>query len=897
MRIGKFTAFISIAFLIITSLVMVMDVEGEPGTRPPPIKEGHIVADEIWDEDLVIYNLVIDEGVTVTVEPGVNLLFEEDIYFYVDGALIFNGTSAEPVNVRAMASGTTWDLFETNETGIFNFENFTVRGSTTDHVAFSHEGLPSVFKNGLIDGGYDGLYLWGDGGDYISNVTIMNTAYHGLVIYDNIRPTIVEDAEMNNITRSALFLVNNNGVEVNGMVADYELWGVYTFDTKGLMMNDIDFMGEPGSTGFVHINGLWDTHITNAIIRSGDHGVNFNTNEGSSANFTGFVTTDQVNIAVRTYGTGYIDARFTDCALESAALNSLVIQSTGSRQRVDLINSTWTWSKPILTDGNVFVNISWYLEGMFTDMSGESIDGTMNIYPSGSPIEDFILIEDGIIPMMEVKDRSISNMSVQDYSDEVFEYDLQFEPDDNDQQLSMENVWFTNYTYLEAVLNRAPTNSLPETIEFEEDNTSTTLNYTEYFQDDEELEYDIVSGPELDVHRKIHDGPHLEIMTNESNWYGTSWLNISATDSGGNSTFGNITVIVTPVNDIPIVSILHKNMTEAELKLNTTNEFILELLEGDDNVSFYLDVFDPDMDEINLTFDAMVLVHGRLSFDPNWTNVIEEVRYQKLLVYWGFGPDYNGMENLTFSITDGNEIIPVVVHFSVLPVNDPPVLSTPVDWNFTVEDEVHPVVDVGDLISDVDNEILTITVSPSSFATVNGTVITLTIPDDIAEDHVDIMVNVSDGELEDSAVLRVYLTNDTAPGPGPDDDINVTSLEIISGEDEWTINVYGDPDQTIFIVVEDEDGEKTDYPLVYEDGKYTVEIDSDDAEEGSTIYITDSPGGDDLIPELTDSLPELKEEKESNYMMYILIAILAIILLSVMVYLITRSKSEPDFEE
>ena len=70
MRTGRSTAIICTVLLIAVTLSIFNASGAEPPVKGPEIKTGHITADETWEMDYAIRDLVIDEGVTVTVDAG-----------------------------------------------------------------------------------------------------------------------------------------------------------------------------------------------------------------------------------------------------------------------------------------------------------------------------------------------------------------------------------------------------------------------------------------------------------------------------------------------------------------------------------------------------------------------------------------------------------------------------------------------------------------------------------------------------------------------------------------------------------------------------------------------------------------------------------------------------------
>jgi hypothetical protein len=123
--------------------------------------------------------------------------------------------------------------------------------------------------------------------------------------------------------------------------------------------------------------------------------------------------------------------------------------------------------------------------------------------------------------------------------------------------------------------------------------------------------------------------------------------------------------------------------------------------------------------------------------------------------------NWYGDELVMFSATDSSGAVafdPVSVR--VLPINDPPSIAGLPD--ITIHYDITHEFDVSSYISDVDNLIseLTIFCSDSANTTVQGTKISFTY---LIETTVVVTVTVSDGELQDSDIMEIRITDNNPP--------------------------------------------------------------------------------------------------------------------------------------
>lgn len=89
---------------------------------PPPPSEGTISVDTTWTAAggpyVVSNNLTVATGVTLTLEPGVVVLFDQGRGLTVNGRLLAQGTAEQPIVFTRNAGATTWNqiLFTANTT-------------------------------------------------------------------------------------------------------------------------------------------------------------------------------------------------------------------------------------------------------------------------------------------------------------------------------------------------------------------------------------------------------------------------------------------------------------------------------------------------------------------------------------------------------------------------------------------------------------------------------------------------------------------------------------------------------------------------------------------------------------------------------------------------------------
>lgn len=888
----KILMVVSAIFLISCMPSVYGNDHGSGDRSRAPDKSGSIYSDETWSGTLYVDDLVIEAGATVTVEPDTTLRFYDEAMIWVRGVLKVNGTEGALVRFE-LSSGSYWEGIIINETGTADIQNATFEGGRR---YISIRGEDVRIRNVMFDQGWSGISVSGGTGHDISYVygkyidNVVN-------IYSNEGPMELYWVYGVGVTSNVVQLSNARNISLDWILASDCYRAVMIDGGCGGACANISLRRikanqsapiTPGSSVISLLGPVRDLEIVSIDVKDIDTGFELDTSHWSNVVVSNLRSLGGVsNLFLLDQDDSGLDMEIYDSRLE--ADNKIFdVLSTDPDVNITAVNCN-IGSGGVEVLGQACLDVSWYTNYSINDAGGRPMKGHLETYLAGGEPVQSLELHEGNASFI-VPEYTMNGSGITDYR-----YDTVLLPD---QMGAPPVIMRENHSYdmsLNIVLtvDLPPTNSLPDTIEFHEDEIF-IFNHTDHFDDDGEyLVYGVSSGTELDVHMKMHDWPHLEIMSNETHWYGESWLNISATDQGDNKTWGNITVNILPVNDIAVLHLEYLNGTYVEegsfdLGNNTTRAAYVVDIHEDSNITLLFNITDVEDDNVSLNFGPVLGEIEGLNVMP-----VGNFTFRFYCEPDNYGEFWQEMDILE----DGEPVVKFWLFINVTPVNDAPFIDAPEDWNYTIEEGVDPVIDLEGMFGDVDSEDLTLSIAPESFGSFNGTVLTLTIPDDITEEFVDILINVSDGELLANEVLRVYLTQDVGPGPGPQDGLNVTGMEVEVAEDEWTITVYGDQGQTIYLVVEDDEGEKRSYLLEYEDGIYSVLISGDDVDEGDNIYLTDSEDGDEILPEFTRTLPELNEEKERNYWTYVMIAILAIIILAFMVFLVTRSKDLPEYEE
>jgi hypothetical protein len=206
-------------------------------------------------------------------------------------------------------------------------------------------------------------------------------------------------------------------------------------------------------------------------------------------------------------------------------------------------------------------------------------------------------------------------------------------------------------------VNDPPVLMLLEQFEFDED-TSLVIDLVsagyvfDIDNDPGELELDTSGG----VNVIVNIEGMVITFTATTNWFGQEDIVFSLTDGVRYLVFDTVTVIVNPVNDPPYFAfgIPDQQIYEGNL-FNPIN----------------LDYYVIDVDDLDPT------LIWNYSGNTQLVVVINPVTH--IATITAPYPDWNGAENITFTVTDSfGEIASDVVNFEIIPVNDAPIVAWPI---------------------------------------------------------------------------------------------------------------------------------------------------------------------------------------------------------------------------
>jgi hypothetical protein len=118
---------------------------------------GNIITDTTWTKAnspyLVTCSIFVVSGVTLTIEPGVQVRFQGNYSIDVDGTLVAQGTSGDPIIFTSHTAGSSWGYiyFRDGSTdAVYDADGQYLAGSILQHCVVQYAGAAAVSNNGAI---------------------------------------------------------------------------------------------------------------------------------------------------------------------------------------------------------------------------------------------------------------------------------------------------------------------------------------------------------------------------------------------------------------------------------------------------------------------------------------------------------------------------------------------------------------------------------------------------------------------------------------------------------------------------------------------------------------------------------------------------------------------------
>ncbi len=666
------------------------------GSRPPELPINGTV---VWYNNSDIpehnnltnktYGFRIFSGASLTIMPGVTLDFRSNRELNVEGALYIRGTAERPVNITSNESNPTpldWGgvLFAPGSSGYINHSNITysIIGVTLNNVANIR------ITNSTIHEVQTGIKIYSNSNNIILDNNSVYNCDTGIAIIDS-NENVVFD---NNIYNASVIGLS---MAVNTKLNTIESNEIHSGGTRGIslasnvnnntfVLNKIYSNQEDGIRGL----GACDNILrSNQIYSNKKNGIifysNSNRNEFTKNTFTqntvaGLAFENSVDNDVKDntltnngYGLRYANSMgglVENNSISSSTANDLELSESSV---VHAINDTFNGPSVAIYDSSLLY-VYCYMLLETKDKTDDFISAIVNVTDS----------EGNVVVSNTSINGKLSWIKCLGYIQSVLGQDKEMNPywiiaDNGSTKLKMGfdmstgsqtcTVRFLDYP--------SPESTLPAKFDFSEEKTF-ILNISKYFTSSEELTYDVavLSGGNISYTydpetTKLQAVPPLD-------WNGEEVIRITVTANLAGSIYSDTTLMVTSVNDPPVIEQLIPN----QLKIEGSPSWELDLSGfGSDPDLIYGDsliwyVSDVNESLLNITINATSEVMTFTIFDKDLNGDDE-------FIVWlrdnDGAIDYQAIE---VNITPENDV-PWLNNMGVYPTSGSPITR----FNFTVK--------------------------------------------------------------------------------------------------------------------------------------------------------------------------------------------------------------------
>lgn len=179
-------------------------------------------------------NLVIVEGVTLTIEPGVVVKCNPDTTIYVDGGLISQGTSADPITFTSTTSS-GWKGLRFGTTTSGNVIRYCVIEKGTQEANVTAYGTVSL-QNCKLRAGQHGVVVYSGGNIVLSNCDLSNNTIDGAYYYNSSGSMVATQTTFTNNGSTGIYVLAGTVALTNCTITGHLSYGI-SFNSGALRVS------------------------------------------------------------------------------------------------------------------------------------------------------------------------------------------------------------------------------------------------------------------------------------------------------------------------------------------------------------------------------------------------------------------------------------------------------------------------------------------------------------------------------------------------------------------------------------------------------------------------------------------------------------------------------------
>ncbi len=583
------------------------------GNVPDNIFTGGTLSGTIDSDMIIIGDIEVSQGTALTINPGITLRF-------VGATLTINGT--------LIAEGTESDSIKFIGYNGANWQGIDLVYNSNANATISY----SLIKNSISSGIYCGI---SSTATITNNIITNNLASMGGGIYCSSNTTITDNTIVSNSA-------NNGG-------------GIYCNSNANITNNAITNNSAIYGGGGIYCSSnatITNNTIANNLANSGG-GINLiNSNQAIANNLI------KTNNASQKGG-----AIYTQNCTDLKLVNNTVVNNTSD----NLGKSFYFENSTVLSADNIIWNFnsdntiyiadeSSQITVSHCDFSNENeiVGNTNNLVLTGNITGNPQFVDNENIYFLKDTSPCI-NAGLTDLTGlNIPETDIL----GNNRQNGIIDIGAYEYGQIAPVIN------LPESISFAED-TELSVDFSQYIQDYNDDSITLSISGNTNILANI-DSLNITFSTTK-NWNGTETINISANDGNTEKliAIGQVDIIVTPVNDAPVITSFSPE--ESDFELIESSQIVFEVtakdIDSEINYSWFLNSTDQEIakNTIALNFSEngeyeikCIVSDGEFNEEQIWNITVNNTNMPEFTQLIGNYPNpFNPETTINFNVKKG----------------------------------------------------------------------------------------------------------------------------------------------------------------------------------------------------------------------------------------------------
>lgn len=348
---------------------------------------------------IVTGHVLVNQGVTLTIEPGVEVKFSDDTYLRVDGTLVARGTAADKIIFTTNNSTPTagdWDSIKFTDTSndskcIISYAEIKY----AQYGVYGDKAAPTITYSTITYNSDGGIYLSFSSASEtptISNNVITNNGTYnsGTGIYSMASPTINNNIIQNNYVGVNAY--SGGRPVISNNIISYNCYGISTSYNSPMISNNSISNNTYGTYSAYHENPNVPVTLKRNTITGN---INAIYNNGANMVITRNTITDN-GTGITVYG------NYSSTITYNNIYNSTATYNIDNKSAKDIIanNNWWGTTNTSTIDSKIYDYTEDFNYGkvLYAPIAGSTNDIYLNTAPTLSSLGTNDYVSDGLHP-------------------------------------------------------------------------------------------------------------------------------------------------------------------------------------------------------------------------------------------------------------------------------------------------------------------------------------------------------------------------------------------------------------------------------------------------------------------------------------------------------------------